>query len=333
MLYQPSASRYQNMPYRRCGNSGLDLSVLALGLWHNFGHEKPYDMVKDMVLTAFDMGITHFDCADNYGNPPGSAEINFGRILSEELKAYRNQIVITTKAGYPLWPGPYGENGSRKHLLGALDKSLLQLKTDFIDIFYHHRPDPNTPLVETLATFDYMVKSGKVLYIGLSKYSSEQLEIASNWFNKWHTPFIALQTRYSMLDRAIEENGIIENARKNGYGIVAFSPLAQGILTSRYFNEIPEDSRAKSGMRFLQEEDITDKTKALVHKLNEIAQKRRQSLSQMALAWCLRLPEMTSLIIGASRKEQIIENIKALDNLHFDPLELQDIEALLDDYK
>jgi len=321
------------MPYRRCGNSGLDLSVLSLGLWHNFGHEKPFDMVKDMVLCAFDLGITHFDCADNYGNPAGSAEINFGKILSEELKSYRNQIVITTKAGYPLWPGPYGDLGSRKHLLAVVDRSLMQLQTDFIDIFYHHRPDPDTPLVETLSALDYMVKSGKVLYIGLSKYTDEQLTIAKGWFSKWNTPFIVLQTRYSMLDRSIEHNGIIENAKKNGYGIVPFSPLAQGILSSRYLKDIPADSRAKSGMRFLKEEDINEKTKQLIFKLNDIAQKRGQSLSQLALAWCLRLDEITSLIIGASRKEQIIENVKAIENLKFTALELQDIDVLLDEYQ
>lgn len=326
-MYQASASRYQSMQYNRCGESGLMLPAVSLGLWHNFGDTARYDNMQKLCFTAFDNGITHFDLANNYGPEPGSAEKNFGRILKEDLGAYRDELLISTKAGYTMWDGPYGDWGSRKYLLASLDQSLKRMNLDYVDIFYHHRMDPNTPLEETMGALDQAVKSGKALYAGISNYNGEQLEKATAILKDLHCPFVINQNRYSIFDRTIENNGLKQTAEKLGKGIIAFSPLAQGMLTNRYLDGIPEDSRIKTDGRFLQENTLAQKIEK-IRKLNDIAIARGQTLAEMALSWVLKDGVVTSVLIGASKPEQILDNIKALENTHFTKEELQKIDEI-----
>ena len=326
----PSPTRYDSMLYRRCGRSGLMLSAISLGLWHNFGGVDTVSNAEAMILRAFDLGITHFDLANNYGPPPGSAEENFGRILRDKLAAHRDELVISTKAGYHMWPGPYGEWGSRKYLLSSLDQSLKRMNLEYVDIFYHHRPDPDTPLEETMGALVQAVRSGKALYVGISNYQPEQAAQAAEILRSHGVPLLIHQPVYSMFNRWIE-NGLTETLEKAGAGCIAFSPLAQGLLTNRYLAGIPEDSRAAKPHGFLQESAITEHQLQRIRKLNTIAQDRGQSLAQMAMAWVLRLPVMTSVLIGASRVSQLEENIKALDLLDFDPAELSAIDEVLAD--
>lgn len=326
MNYLASEKRYDNMLYRRSGKSGLKLPALSLGLWHNFGDTGNYENMKQMCFTAFDHGITHFDLANNYGPEPGSAETNFGRILKYELKNYRDEMIISTKAGYLMWNGPYGEWGSRKYLIASLDQSLQRMGLDYVDIFYHHRPDPDTPLEETMGALDSIVKSGKALYAGLSNYNGEQMEKAAAILNKMKCPFIINQNRYSIFDRTIEKNGLKASAAKTGTGIITFSPLAQGLLTDRYLNGIPQDSRIRTDGRFLNEQLLTEEKLAQIKSLNEIAAARGESLAQMALKWLLKDDIITSVLIGASKPSQIIENLKALEGSSFTEEELQKID-------
>ncbi len=321
-------NRYENMTYNRCGNSGLMLPSVSLGLWHNFGETSPYSNMKQLCFTAFDNGITHFDLANNYGPKPGEAEINFGRILREEFCGYRDELIISTKAGYEMWDGPYGNWGSRKSLLSSLDQSLSRLKLDYVDIFYHHRPDPNTPLEETMGALSQAVTSGKALYVGLSNYSGSQLTAACQILNELKCPFIINQNRYSIFDRTIEQNGLKAEAVNLKKGIIAFSPLAQGMLTDRYLNGVPEDSRIKTDGRFLKESALTDEKLEKIRGLSKIAARRGQTLAEMALAWILKDSAVTSVLIGASKPSQILDNIKALDNTSFSPEELEEIDKL-----
>ncbi len=321
-------NRYENMTYNRCGNSGLMLSAVSLGLWHNFGETSPYSNMKQLCFTAFDNGITHFDLANNYGPKPGEAEINFGRILREEFCGYRDELIISTKAGYEMWDGPYGNWGSRKSLLSSLDQSLSRLKVDYVDIFYHHRPDPNTPLEETMGALSQAVTSGKALYVGLSNYSGRQLTAACQILNELKCPFIINQNRYSIFDRTIEQNGLKAEAVNLKKGIIAFSPLAQGMLTDRYLNGVPEDSRIKTDGRFLKESALTDEKLEKIRGLSKIAARRGQTLAEMALAWILKDSAVTSVLIGASKPSQILDNIKALDNTSFSAEELEEINRL-----
>lgn len=321
-------NRYENMTYNRCGNSGLMLPSVSLGLWHNFGETSPYSNMKQLCFTAFDNGITHFDLANNYGPKPGEAEINFGRILREEFCGYRDELIISTKAGYEMWDGPYGNWGSRKSLLSSLDQSLSRLKVDYVDIFYHHRPDPNTPLEETMGALSQAVTSGKALYVGLSNYSGRQLTAACQILNELKCPFIINQNRYSIFDRTIEQNGLKAEAVNLKKGIIAFSPLAQGMLTDRYLNGVPEDSRIKTDGRFLKESALTDEKLEKIRGLSKIAARRGQTLAEMALAWILKDSAVTSVLIGASKPSQILDNIKALDNTSFSAEELEEINRL-----
>ncbi len=329
MTYLPNEKRYDNMIYSRCGESGLKLPAVSLGLWHNFGSNANFDNMCKMCFTAFDLGITHFDIANNYGPYAGSAEENFGRILEKHLKPYRDELVISTKAGYYMWPGPYGDFGSRKYLTSSLDQSLKRLKLDYVDIFYHHRPDPETPLYETMWALDSIVKSGKALYVGLSNYDGETMKEAAKILNELHCPFIINQNRYSIFDRTVEENGILDAAQSEKKGMIIFSPLAQGLLTDRYLNGIPEDSRIKSDGRFLTEKSINDDSLRKISALNGIAKKRGQSLAQMALAWVYNSRAVTSVLIGASKAEQIAENVKMLDNTSFTDDELKMIDSCI----
>lgn len=329
MTYLPNEKRYDNMIYSRCGESGLKLPAVSLGLWHNFGSNANFDNMCKMCFTAFDLGITHFDIANNYGPYAGSAEENFGRILEKHLKPYRDELVISTKAGYYMWPGPYGDFGSRKYLTSSLDQSLKRLKLDYVDIFYHHRPDPETPLYETMWALDSIVKSGKALYVGLSNYDGETMKEAAKILNELHCPFIINQNRYSIFDRTVEENGILDAAQSEKKGMIIFSPLAQGLLTDRYLNGIPEDSRIKSDGRFLTEKSINDDSLRKISALNGIAKKRGQSLAQMALAWVYNSRAVTSVLIGASKAEQIAENVKMLDNTSFTDEELKMIDSCI----
>lgn len=326
-MYSASEKRYDSMPYNRLGKSGLKLPAISLGLWHNFGDTARYDNMKQMCFTAFDNGITHFDLANNYGPPEGTAEINFGRIMKEELSAYRDELVISTKAGYWMWPGPYGDWGSRKYLLSSLDQSLKRLGLDYVDIFYHHRMDPETPLEETMGALAYAVQSGKALYAGLSNYDGEHLEKATAILNELKVPFVINQNRYSIFDRTIEKNGLKETAEKLGKGIIAFSPLAQGLLTDRYLNGVPSDSRIVTDGRFLKENVLTEQRCEQIRRLNELAAARGQSLAQMALSWVLRDGIVNSVLIGASKPQQILDNIKAAENTSFTEEEL----ALIDE--
>jgi len=316
------------MNYNRCGSSGLKLPAVSLGFWHNFGSTGCYDNMRNMCFTAFDNGITHFDLANNYGPEDGSAETNIGRILKENFSAYRDELVISTKAGYYMWPGPYGEWGSRKYLLSSLDQSLKRLQLDYVDIFYHHRMDPDTPLEETMGALDQAVKSGKALYAGLSNYDGPTLEKAAAILKDLRCPFIINQNRYSIFDRTIEENGLKKTSASLKKGIIAFSPLAQGMLTDRYLHGIPEDSRVKTDGRFLNTNSITEDNLAKVRALNALALERGQTLAEMALAWVLKDNVVTSVLIGASKPEQILDNIKAIQNTNFSAEELQKIDAI-----
>ena len=328
-MYIAKETRYDKMRYNRCGKSGLKLPELSLGLWHNFGSNGNFDTMTELCCTAFDHGITHFDLANNYGPVPGAAEENFGRILKKTLGAYRDELVISTKAGYDMWPGPYGNWGSKKYLVASLDQSLRRMGLDYVDIFYHHRPDPETPLEETARALDGIVKSGKALYVGISNYNKEQTIAIADLFNEMGTPFIINQRKYSMLVRDIEKDGLKRYAANNGIGISTFSPLAQGILTERYLHGIPKDSRIRTDGRFLKEESIRPEVLAKVQKLNAIAWERGQSLAQMALAWILRDGDITSVLIGASKPSQILDNLGMMENIAFSKEERERIEQVL----
>ncbi len=328
MDYLPEDQRYAAMRYRRSGRSGLQLPAISLGLWHNFGGVDPFGTSRAMVLRAFDLGITHFDLANNYGPPSGSAESTFGRILREDLAHHRDELVISSKAGYLMWPGPYGDWGSRKYLIASLDQSLRRMGLEYVDIFYHHRPDPDTPLEETMGALDQVVRSGKALYAGISSYPPDQTRRAAGILRSLGTPCLIHQPKYSMLNRWIEE-GLLTTLREEGIGCIAFSPLAQGLLTDRYLTGIPEDSRAAKPHGFLKREQVTEATRTKVGRLNERARARGQTLAQMALAWVLRHPEMTSALIGTSRVTQIEDAVGALANLSFDSAELESIDRIL----
>jgi L-glyceraldehyde 3-phosphate reductase len=326
-MYRPSADRYATLSYRRCGRSGLLLPPVALGLWHNFGGVDTFENARDMVLGAFDLGITHFDLANNYGPPPGSAEETFGRVLKADLAAHRDELVVSSKAGYRMWPGPYGEWGSRKYLIASLDQSLRRLGLDRVDIFYSHRFDPGTPMEETMGALDYAVRSGRALYAGISSYGPEQTRQAAALLRSLGTPCLIHQPSYSMLNRWVEE-GLLDTLATEGIGCIAFSPLAQGLLTNRYLEGIPEDSRAAKPHGFLKREQVTPEKVQTVCQLNELAAARGQTLAQMAIAWVLRHPGMTSALIGASRLAQIKDCLGALQNLVFSTAELARIDAL-----
>ena len=328
-MYVADENRYETMKYHRCGNSGLMLPAVSLGLWHNFGSNGNYDNMLDMCFTAFDQGITHFDLANNYGPVPGTAEENFGRILKDGLGNYRDELVISTKAGYDMWKGPYGNWGSRKYLIASLDQSLQRMGLDYVDIFYHHRPDPETPLEETMLALDSIVKSGKALYVGISNYNKAQTQEAVKILRELKTPFIINQRKYSMFERNIEEDGLKSYAAQNGIGIIAFCPLAQGLLTNKYLHGIPEDSRIRTDGRFLHEDALSESRLAQIRALNDIAENRGQTLAQMALSWVLRDGEVTSVLIGASRASQITENTKIVEASAFTSDELSAIEAVL----
>jgi len=327
-MYLADEKRYETMEYHRCGSSGLMLPAVSLGFWHNFGDNANMDNMKDMCFTAFDAGITHFDLANNYGPKPGAAEENLGKILSSDLKPYRDELVISTKAGYDMWQGPYGNWGSKKYLVASLDQSLKRMGLDYVDIYYHHRPDPGTPLEETALALDGIVKSGKALYVGISNYNKVQTEEIMKIFREQKTPFIINQRKYSLFERNIEEDGLKHFAAENGCGIIAFCPLAQGLLTDKYLKGVPEDSRVKTDGRFLKETDITEEKIARIRGLNDIAKRRGQSLAQMALSWILRDGEVTSVLIGASKAKQISENVKIVGNTEFSPDELSEIDKL-----
>lgn len=328
MTHQPANSRYETMQYRRCGRSGLLLPAISLGLWHNFGGVDYFENCQAMIRCAFDLGITHFDLANNYGPPPGSAEENFGRILHSDLAAHRDELIISTKAGYTMWPGPYGDWGSRKYLLSSLEQSLKRMKLDYVDIFYSHRPDPKTPIEETMSALDHAVRSGKALYAGISNYDAAQTETASKTLRAFGTACLIHQPKYSLYERKIE-GGVLDVLEKEGIGCIAFCPLAQGLLTNRYLDGIPGDSRANNPHSFLKKDDVSAQRLAQVRALNELAQSRGQSAAQLAIAWVLRDPRMTSALIGASRVEQIKQNVAALEKLQFSPRELEQIEQIL----
>ena len=330
MSYTADTNRYGSMQYRRCGRSGLKLPAVSLGLWHNFGDIDDYEKCRTIVHTAFDNGITHFDLANNYGPPPGGAEVTFGKIFKQDLEPYRDEIIVSSKAGYGMWPGPYGEWGSKKYLVSSLDQSLKRMGLDYVDIFYHHRPDPETPLEETMGALDLIVRQGKALYVGISNYSASETQEAIEVLNSLGTPLLIHQAKYSMLVRWVEE-GLLEVLDKNGVGCIAFSSLAQGILTSKYLNGIPADSRAASarGNGALESNVLTEDILQKVRKLNDLAQQRGQSMAQMALAWILKDQRMTSVIIGASKAAQVIDSIQSLENYQFSEDELNAIESIL----
>ncbi|RYY65377.1 MAG: L-glyceraldehyde 3-phosphate reductase [Chitinophagaceae bacterium] len=329
-MYSPSPGRYSSMEYRRCGRSGLKLPALSLGLWHNFGIHDDLDRCRSIVHTAFDSGITHFDLANNYGPPPGGAEVTFGKILKQDLLPYRDELIISTKAGYPMWPGPYGDLGSKKYLVASLDQSLKRMGLDYVDIFYHHRPDPDTPLEESMTALDGIVRQGKALYVGISSYSAEETERAVAMLRSLGTPLLLHQPRYSMLDRWVE-GGLLDVLGREGVGCVTFSSLAQGLLTDKYLRGIPSDSRAASGRGngALEADAIGPAMLAKVHALQAVAAARGQSLAQMALAWVLKDPRVTSVIIGASRPEQVLDSVRCLHRPGFSAEELAVIEAAL----
>jgi L-glyceraldehyde 3-phosphate reductase len=326
MSYCAAASRYESMTYRRCGQSGLKLPAISLGLWHNFGSGDPYENSRAMILRAFDLGITHLDLANNYGPPPGSAEETLGRILREDLSSHRDELIISTKAGYRMWPGPYGEWGSRKNLLASLDQSLSRLGLDTVDIFYSHRPDPETPLEETMGALAQAVRVGKALYVGISSYSPEMTREAARLLNAMGVPALIHQPSYSIFNRWVETDQLLETLAETGLGAIAFCPLAQGLLTDRYLSGIPKDSRAHKPEGFLKKSSVTEETLLKIRALQTIAERRGQSLAQMALAWVLRHPTMTSALIGASKVSQIEENVRALDQLAFSDEELESID-------
>ena len=326
--YTASPQRYDTMTYNRCGNSGLKLPALSLGLWHNFGNTGNYDTMRRLCFTAFDHGITHFDLANNYGPEYGRAEINFGKILHEDLHAYRDELIISTKAGYDMGDGPYGNWGSRKYLLASLDQSLERLGLDYVDIYYHHRMDPETPLEETMGALDTAVKSGKALYAGISNYDGPHMKKAAEILTELHCPFVINQTRYSIFDRTIEKNGLKDAVREEKKGLIVFSPLAQGLLTNKYLHGIPEDSRIMKDGRFLKKNALTEEKLDQIRRLNQMAENRGQTLAEMALAWLFRDGVVTSALIGASRPEQILDNLKMMDNMNFTQEELDEIDRI-----
>lgn len=328
MHYQPNSGRYRHMSYRRCGKSGLRLPAVSLGLWHNFGHVDILENSRKILYTAFDSGITHIDLANNYGPPPGSAEENFGKILKEDFRGYRDELIISTKAGYTMWDGPYGDWGSRKYLVASLDQSLGRMGLDYVDIFYHHRPDPETPLEETMSTLDLLVRQGKALYVGLSNYKPAEAAKAFTILRSLGTPCLIHQPRYSMMERWVED-GLLDLVGKEGVGCIPFSPLAQGLLTDKYLGGIPTDSRVAKPHGFLKEQQLTDQKLAAVRHLNNLAVARGQSLAQMALSWILKDPRVTSVLVGASKPEQLTDSLKCLDNVTFSPEELATIEDIL----
>ncbi len=332
-MYKANENRYEKMKYNRCGDSGLLLPAVSFGLWHNFGDTGNYDNMVKMCETAFDNGITHFDLANNYGPEAGSAEISFGKILKEYFWPYRDEMIISTKAGYTMWPGPYGDHGSRKYLMASLDQSLKRMGLEYVDIFYHHRPDPETPLEETMTALCDIVRSGKALYVGLSNYDGPRMEEASKMLKEMHVPFVINQNRYNIFDRVVEDNGLKETAGRLKKGVICFSPLAQGVLTNRYLDGIPEDSRIRTDGRFLKEGQLTDEKLAAVKALNKMAEDRGQTLAEMALAWVLKDDVITSVIIGASKTEQILDNLKAIENTSFTAEELSEIDRLYNSIK
>ena len=327
-MYIADEMRYSKMKYRRCGRSGLMLPEISLGLWHNFGDTASYANMEQLCFTAFDNGITHFDLANNYGPKPGSAETNFGRILKDHFHQYRDEMIISTKAGYDMWEGPYGNWGSKKYLIASLDQSLKRMGLDYVDIFYHHRMDPNTPLEETMGALEQIVRSGKALYVGLSNYDGPTLAKASAILEQIHIPFIINQNRYNIFTRTIEKNGLKKTSSDLGKGIICFSPLAQGLLTDRYLNGIPGDSRVRTDGRFLHEDQITSEQLQKIRKLNDIAAARGQTLAEMALAWLLKDKAITSVLIGASKPSQILDNVKAIENTEFTESEISEINEL-----
>lgn len=329
MNYTPNTKRYESIEYRKCGESGLKLPAVSLGLWHNFGDNADYENMCKMCFTAFDNGITHFDIANNYGPEPGSAEVNFGKILNDHFKSYRDEMIISTKAGYYMWPGPYGDKGSKKYLTASLDQSLKRMNIDYVDIFYHHRMDPDTPLYETMWALDSIVKSGKALYVGLSNYDGETMEKAAMILDELHCPFVINQNRYSIFDRTVEKNGILKSAIVKKKGMIVFSPLAQGLLTDRYLNGIPDDSRVKTDGRFLNENSLSGEMLGKIKKLNKIAEERGQTLAQMALSWVYSHEGVTSVLIGASKVEQITQNLKMTENLNFTKEEHEKIDSIV----
>ena len=330
-MYYANKDRYEKMRYAYCGNSGLKLPLVSLGLWHNFGDHSNLENMKEIIFTAFDNGITHFDLANNYGPAPGSAEKNFGIILKEDLLKYRDELLISTKAGYTMWDGPYGDFGSRKYLIASIDQSLKRMGLEYVDIFYHHRMDKNTPLEETCGALAQIVNSGKALYVGLSNYDGETLEQATKILSELHVPFIINQNRYSIFDRTVEKNGLKDMSAKLNKGIISFSPLAQGLLTDRYLNGVPSDSRIATDGRFLKTDNLTEKKLNAIRELNEMAKKREQSLAQMALAWVLKDGIVTSVLIGASKAEQVLDNIAAINNTKFSDEELKKIDKIVKD--
>lgn len=327
MHYQANETRYDAMPYRRCGQSGLILPAISLGLWHNFGSVDSLSNQKEILRSAFDNGITHFDLANNYGPEPGSAEENFGRVLARDFKSYRDEMIISTKAGYGMWPGPYGEWGSKKYMIASLNQSLKRMGVDYVDIFYSHRPDPDTPLEETMAALDLVVRQGKALYVGISNYTAEQTQRAEAILNDLGTPCLIHQPRYSLLDRW-SEKGLLDVLGKRGIGCIAFSPLAQGLLTSRYLKDIPADSRIAKSHGFLKKETLTDERLKALRGLNDIAANRGQTLAQMSIAWLLKDPRVTSVLIGASSVQQLKDNLYAVKNTTFTQEELEAIDRL-----
>jgi L-glyceraldehyde 3-phosphate reductase len=330
MAYTPNLERYSSMEYRRCGKSGLLLPALSLGLWHNFGHVDTLENSRQMLRFAFDAGITHFDLANNYGPPPGSAEENFGKILQEDFRGYRDELIISSKAGYRMWPGPYGEWGSKKYLVSSLDQSLKRMGLDYVDIFYHHRPDPDTPLEETMSALDLIVRQGKALYVGISNYKPEEAAKAISILRELGTPCLIHQPKYSMFERWVEE-GLLDLLEKEGVGCIPFSPLAQGLLTNKYLHGIPANSRAAKAHGHLQEAEVTDKRIAQTQQLHQLAQAREQSLAQMALAWLLKDNRVTSVLIGASSVEQLADSLQSMSNTRFSKEELAQIETILKD--
>ena len=330
-MYHANEDRYEKMRYSYCGNSGLKLPLVSLGLWHNFGDHSNLENMKKIIFTAFDNGITHFDLANNYGPAPGSAEKNFGIILKEDMGKYRDELLISTKAGYTMWDGPYGDFGSRKYLIASIDQSLKRMGLEYVDIFYHHRMDKNTPLEETCGALAQIVNSGKALYVGLSNYDGETLEQATKILSELHVPFIINQNRYSIFDRTVENNGLKDMSAKLNKGIISFSPLAQGLLTDRYLNGVPSDSRIATDGRFLKTDNLTEKKLNAIRELNEMAKSREQSLAQMALAWVLKDGIVTSVLIGASKAEQVLDNIAAIKNTKFSDEELKKIDKIVKD--
>ena len=327
-MYDAASSRYDNMTYRRCGSSGLKLPAVSLGLWHNFGGVDTLENAREMLLGAFDIGVTHFDLANNYGPPPGSAEATFGTILKQDLASYRDELIISSKAGYLMWPGPYGEWGSRKYLVASLDQSLKRMGLEYVDIFYHHRPDPDTPLEETMQALDYIVRSGRALYVGISSYRAEQTREAAAILKELGTPCLIHQPSYSMFNRWTEDDGLYDALADVGMGSIVFSPLAQGMLTNKYLKGIPGDSRAAKPHGFLKKAALTEGKLAQISQLNELASARGQTLAQMAIAWVLRQPQITSALIGASRLAQVQDCVGALDSLDFTTEELARIDAI-----